>query len=255
MDLSLTVIGLLVGFLVGLTGVGGAALLTPLLIMLGIQPTIAVGTDLVYNSVTKIFGTLQHWRQRTVNLPIVIYFAIGSVPSAILAVNLIQWFESVYGGADLIVRKVLGFALILIPIAMIIKTIRSYREPRPNRWQQMGLQEKRKLTIMIGAFLGFIVGLTSIGSGSLFALALMYFYKMSGKEVVGTDIAHAFLLVTAAGLAHMSFGNVDYGVVIQLLMGSIPGVFVGSILSTRVPTVLLRCVISTIILISGIKLI
>jgi len=255
MDLNLTVIGLLVGFLVGLTGVGGAALLTPLLIMLGIQPTIAVGTDLVYNSITKIFGTFQHWRQRTVNLPIVIYFAIGSVPSAILAVNLIQWFESAYGGSDQIVRKVLGFALILIPIAMIIKTIRSYREPRPNRWQQMHLREKRNLTIIIGAVLGFIVGLTSIGSGSLFALALMYFYKMSGKEVVGTDIAHAFLLVTAAGMAHMSFGNVDYGVVIQLLMGSIPGVFVGSILSTRVPTVLLRCVISTIILISGIKLI
>jgi uncharacterized membrane protein YfcA len=255
MDLNLTVIGLLVGFLVGLTGVGGAALLTPLLILLGIQPTIAVGTDLVYNSITKIFGACQHWRQRTVNLTIALWFAVGSVPSAVIAVNMLQWIELLYGNADVIVKKVLGFALILIPISIIIKTMRDKRDPRPNRWQQMSVREKRKMTITIGAVLGFIVGLTSIGSGSLFALALMYFYQLSGKEVVGTDIAHAFLLVTAAGFAHMSFGTVDYQIVLQLLFGSIPGVFAGSILSTRVPTVFLRFVISTIILISGIKLI
>jgi uncharacterized membrane protein YfcA len=255
MDVSLTVIGLLVGVLVGLTGVGGAALLTPLLILLGIQPTIAVGTDLVYNAITKIFGAVQHWRQRTVHMPIALWFAAGSVPSAVMAVHLMQWIDHLYGNADVLVKKVLGFALILIPIAMIIKTLRDRKDPRPNRWQQMDLHQKRKLTLSIGAILGFIVGLTSIGSGSLFALALMYFYKLSGKEVVGTDIAHAFLLVTAAGLAHISFGTVDYRVVLQLLCGSIPGVFVGSILALRVPTAILRFIVSTIILISGIKLI
>lgn len=255
MDLQLTVIGLLVGFLVGLTGVGGAALLTPLLIMMGIQPTIAVGTDLVYNSITKIFGTLQHWRQQTVNWPIVFWFAVGSVPSAVIAVNLIQWVDTLFGNADLFIQKVLGVALILIPIAMLVKTMRDRRDPRPNRWQQLELKEKRKLTVAIGATLGFIVGLTSIGSGSLFALALMYFFRLGGKEIVGTDIAHAFLLVTAAGFAHMGYGNVDYTVVWQLLFGSIPGVFVGSILSTRVPTIFLRFVISTIIMVTGLKLI
>lgn len=254
MDFSLVVIGLFVGFLVGLTGVGGAALLTPILIMLGITPTIAVGTDLVYNSITKVFGAFQHWRQKSVNFQIVIYLAIGSVPSAIIAVNLIQFINSVYGGADLIVKKVLGFALILIPIAMIIKTIQSRRETKPNKWQQKSLQEKRKLTIIIGVILGFIVGLTSIGSGSLFALALMYFFNLHGKDIVGTDITHAFILVTFAGLAHATYGNVNYSIVFQLLAGSIPGVFAGSILSTRVPTFYLRCVISMIILISGIKL-
>ncbi|UFJ39820.1 sulfite exporter TauE/SafE family protein [Brevibacillus humidisoli] len=254
MDLQLIIIGLFVGFLVGLTGVGGAALLTPILVMLGVQPTIAVGTDLVYNSITKVFGALQHWRQRTVNLRVAMYFAIGSVPSAILAVNCIQWIELVYGGADLIIKKVLGFALILIPIAMIVKTIQDRREPHPNRWQQLSISEKKKITITIGAALGFIVGLTSIGSGSLFALALMYFFQMSGKEVVGTDIAHAFVLVTAAGLVHMSYGTVDYPIVFQLLAGSIPGVFMGSILATRVPTFILRFAISTIIFYTGLKL-
>lgn len=255
MDFSLMVIGLFVGFLVGLTGVGGATLLTPILIMLGIQPTIAVGTDLVYNSITKVFGTIQHWRQKTVQWEIAINFAIGSVPSAIIAVNLIQWMEREFGNADLIIKKVLGFALILIPVAMIVKSFRNRFENQPNRWQKMSIQQKRWLTIGIGAFLGFIVGLTSIGSGSLFALALMYFFQLKGKEIVGTDIAHAFVLVTAAGLAHMSFGTVDYPIVIQLLCGSIPGVYMGSILSTKVPTSVLRFVISAIILISGIKLI
>jgi hypothetical protein len=255
MDFSLIAIGLFVGFLVGLTGVGGAALLTPILIMLGIQPTIAVGTDLVYNSITKIFGAIQHWRQRTVHWQIALYFAIGSVPSAVVAVNLIQWVEHTFGGADTLIKKVLGFALILIPIAMIAKTVLHKREPRPNRWQLCGLKEKRTLTISIGAVLGFIVGLTSIGSGSLFALALMYFFNLQGKEVVGTDIAHAFFLVTAAGLAHASFGTVDYPIVLQLLFGSVPGVFIGSILSTRVPTRFLQYTISMIILISGLKLI
>jgi len=255
MDFHLTVIGLFVGFLVGLTGVGGAALLTPLLIMLGIQPTIAVGTDLVYNSITKVFGTLQHWRQRTVDWQIVFWFAVGSVPSAVVAVHVIHWIDTLFGNADHFIQKVLGIALILIPISMLIKTMRDRRDPRPNRWQQMSMEHKRKQTIAIGAILGFIVGLTSIGSGSLFALALMYFFNLSGKEIVGTDIAHAFLLVTAAGFAHMGFGHVDYTVVWQLLIGSIPGVFVGSILSTRVPTLFLRLLISTIILFTGIKLI
>jgi uncharacterized protein len=254
MDITLTVIGLMVGFLVGLTGVGGAALLTPILIMLGVSPTIAVGTDLVYNSITKVFGAFQHWRQKTVDLTIALYFAIGSVPSAVIAVNIIQWLEQIYGGTDVIIKKVLGVALILIPIVMIIKTIRSQREPKPNKWQLKSTREKRGITIAIGVVLGFIVGLTSVGSGSLFALALMYFYSLSGKQVVGTDIAHAFVLVTAAGLAHASFGTVDYPIVLQLLTGSIPGVFLGSILATKVPTTFLRYAISAIILISGIKL-
>lgn len=254
MDPLLTVVGLLVGFLVGLTGVGGAALLTPVLIMLGIQPTIAVGTDLVYNSITKVFGTLQHWRQKTIHVKIALYFAVGSIPSAVVAVNLIQWFQHHYGSADLIVKKMLGFALILIPIAIACKSFIRRRGTPPVQWTDDNLKQKRKGIIIIGAFLGFIVGLTSVGSGSLFALALMHYLHMNGKEVVGTDIAHAFLLTTAAGLAHMSFGTVNFTIVFQLLLGSIPGVIAGSILSTKIPTVFLRYAISVLIIMTGIKL-
>ncbi len=255
MDFHLTVVGLLVGFLVGLTGVGGAALLTPILLLLGIQPAIAVGTDLVYNSITKIFGTWQHWRQKTVHFPIVLYLAIGSIPSGIIAVNLMNWVHQHVQGADLILKKILGFVLILIPLAILAKSWLSRKSPSWNKWQSMSTREKRTPLIIIGAFLGFLVGLTSIGSGSLFAIALMYFFQLSGKEVVGTDIAHAFLLTTAAGLAHMSFGTVHLATVFWLLLGSVPGVLLGSRLSCKVPTVFLRYAISVLIIISGIKII
>lgn len=255
MDFHLTVVGLLVGFLVGLTGVGGAALLTPILIFMGIQPTVAVGTDLVYNAITKVFGTWQHWRQKTVHFSIVLYLAIGSIPSAIAAVHAMNWVHLHVTGADQLLKKILGFALILIPLAMLVKNLLDRRQSQLNRWQQMSVVQKRTVLIVIGAVLGFLVGLTSIGSGSLFAIALMHFFALSGKEVVGTDIAHAFFLTSAAGLAHMGFGTVDFSTVIQLLLGSIPGVLGGSMLSCRVPTVFLRCVISVIIIISGIKII
>jgi uncharacterized protein len=255
MDFSLIGIGLFVGFLVGLTGVGGAALLTPILILMGVNPTLAVGTDLVYNSITKVVGAFQHWRQRTVNFQIAFYFALGSVPSAVLAVNLIHWVELHYGGADAIVKKALGVALILIPIATLLKSMKDHRNPKPNPWQTRNFSEKRKVTVLIGAILGFIVGLTSIGSGSLFALALMYFFKLNGKEIVGTDITHAFVLAGAAGLAHASLGSVNYSIVFQLLIGSLPGVVTGSILSAKVPTVVLRYTILLLIFISGLKLI
>jgi uncharacterized membrane protein YfcA len=255
MDIHLTIVGLLVGFLVGLTGVGGAALLTPILIFLGIQPTVAVGTDLVYNAITKVFGTWQHWRQKTVHFSIVLYLALGSIPSAIAAVHVMNYIHLHVAGADQILKKILGFALVLIPLAMLAKSMLDRKQPQLNRWQQMSITQKRSVLIVIGALLGFLVGLTSIGSGSLFAIALMHFFAFSGKEVVGTDIAHAFFLTSAAGLAHMSFGTVDFATVIQLLLGSVPGVIAGSMLSCKVPTVFLRCVISIVIIISGIKII
>lgn len=253
MEWSLTMVGLFVGLLVGMTGVGGAALLTPLLILMGIQPTIAVGTDLIYSSVTKIIGAVQHYRQKNVVLPLAGYLAWGSVPSAIAAVYILSWIESVFGNADIFVRKGLGIALIIIPLATLVRHFFN-RNNKPNRWQRQSLQEKRKATILVGAVLGFIVGLTSVGSGSLFALAMMYFYRIPGRQIVGTDIAHAFLLVTAAGLAHLSIGNVNFPIVLNLLTGSVPGVIIGSLASSKIPTRVTKIIISSIILVSGIQL-
>jgi uncharacterized membrane protein YfcA len=159
----------------------------------------------------------------------------------------------VYGNADVYIKKGLAVALILIPLVTIIRHF-FYKEKQPNRWKLKPLEDKRGLTIAIGAIIGFVVGFTSIGSGSLFALALMYFFQLKGKEVVGTDIAHAFFLVSAAGLAHMGYGNVNMSIVSNLLVGSIPGVLMGSVLAAKMPSNATKLIVSSIILVSGLKL-
>jgi uncharacterized protein len=254
MSVSITVMGLVVGVLVGLTGVGGAALLTPLLIALGINPSIAVGTDLVYNSITKLFGVAQHWRQSTINVKMVKYLALGSVPSAAVAIGTLHLFPTFHQHQEEIIKHALGYVMTLVAISIILRVFFD-KKIRPNRWQMQPLEKKRALTILIGVIFGFIVGLTSIGSGSLFAIAMLYLYRMNTSELVGTDIAHAFLLVTVAGILNASFGNVDYMLTANLLIGSIPGVLVGSKLSTKVSAKPLQAVMATIILISGLKLI
>lgn len=128
------------------------------------------------------------------------------------------------------------------------------KKSRPNRWQLKPLKEKKILTILIGSLFGFIVGLTSLGSGSLFAVAMIYLYQMKTSELVGTDITHAFLLVSVAGLLHIGYGNVNYMLVGNLLMGSIPGVMIGSSISAKVPTRPLRTVVAVLIFVSGLKL-
>ncbi|CAM3994706.1 sulfite exporter TauE/SafE family protein [Lederbergia lenta] len=253
MSIGIIVMGLFIGFMVGLTGVGGAALLTPILILFGISPSIAVGTDLAYNSITKLFGSIQHWRQKTINMKLVKYLAIGSIPSAICAVGVLHLFDSFFHNQEQIIKHALGYTLILVALTTLIKTFQ--KNKFESKLQMKPLHEKRKLTIFIGIILGFIVGLTSIGSGSMFAIAMLYLYRLRPSELVGTDIAHAFLLVTAAGLMHAGIGNVDYLLMLNLLMGSIPGVMMGSTLSSKFPAKPLRAIMALMILISGFKLI
>jgi uncharacterized protein len=256
MDISLSIVcmGMLVGLLVGLTGVGAASLLTPLLVIIGINPSIAVGTDLVYNSVTKFFGVIQHWRQKTIDWVAVRYLALGSLPAVVLSVAVLRYFKSYYNNEEVIIKHALGFVLILAAIATLFKVLFDHKI-KPNRWQTAPFEKKKGLLITIGAVLGFLVGLTSIGSGSLYAIALMYLFNMSAAKLVGTDIAHAFLLATVAGVLHAGLGNVNYPLTINLLMGSIPGVLLGSTLSAKAPMKITRTVIASLILISGFKLI
>jgi len=254
MSIGIIVMGLLIGFMVGLTGVGGAALLTPILILLGISPSIAVGTDLVYNSITKFFGSFQHWRQKTINFKLVKYLAIGSIPSAICAVGILHLFETFFHNQEVVIKHALGYVLILVALTTLIKTFMK-NKVEWNYFQKKPMHKKRGLTICVGAILGFIVGLTSIGSGSLFALVMIYLYRLSPSELVGTDIAHAFLLVSAAGMIHAGIGNVDYLLMFNLLMGSIPGVILGSTLSSKLPSKPLITIMAIMILISGFKLI
>lgn len=253
-SISIIIMGLFVGTLVGLTGVGGAALLTPLLILLGINPSIAVGTDLVYNSITKLFGVASHWKQKTINLKLVKYLAIGSIPSASVAIGILHMFPAFHQHQEEIIKHALGYVMTLVALSIIIRVFLD-KKLRPNRWQLKSLEDKRALTILIGVVFGFIVGLTSIGSGSLFAIAMLYLFKMKTSEIVGTDIAHAFLLVTVAGLLNASFGSVDYLLAANLLIGSIPGVLLGSHFSPKFSPRPLQFIMAAIILISGLKLI
>ncbi|HZG83797.1 sulfite exporter TauE/SafE family protein [Paenibacillus sp.] len=253
MEIEIVLMGFMVGALVGLTGVGGAALLTPVLMWIGISPSVAVATDLFYNSVTKLFGSIQHIRQKTINLTLVKYLALGSIPSAVGAVLLLQAYPPLAMHQDTIMKHALGVVLVVVAIATILKQF--FDRLGSNRWQEKPLADKRLLTIGIGVALGFIVGLTSIGSGSLFALAMIYLYRLTAAELVGTDILHAFLLVTAAGAIHAVYGNINYALAFNLLIGSVPGVILGSRLSAVVPGKPLRTVMATIILISGLKLI
>jgi uncharacterized protein len=253
MSIEIALFGLVLGFLVGLTGVGGAALLTPVLVFFGISPTVAVGTDLFYNSITKLFGTFQHWKQKTINFKIVKYLAIGSIPSAAFAILFIHMFDSFYKNQDTIIKHSLSIVLIFVAITTLYRTLFDHKL-KENSWQLKTSEEKKWLTIGIGGVLGFIVGLTSIGSGSLFALAMLYLFRMKASELVGTDIFHAFLLVTVASFFYAGFGNIDYLLAGNLLTGSIPGVMIGSALSAKVPAKPLRTFIAIIILLSGLKM-
>jgi uncharacterized protein len=252
-SVGIAIMGLLVGLLVGLTGVGAASLLTPVLVLIGIHPSMAVGTDLVYNSLTKLFGVIQHGRQRTINFKFVKYLSVGSIPGAIIAIVSLHALGNVYHNEEHIIKHALGYILVLAAIGTLIRVFFD-KKLRPNRWQMKPLEEKKTLTVLIGFVFGFIVGLTSIGSGSLFALAMLYLYKINGPELVGTDIAHAFFLATVAGALNVGFGHVNYALAGNLLLGSIPGILIGSTLSAKVPSKPLRVVMSVLILIGGVKL-
>lgn len=251
MSLGILMMGLCVGFLVGLTGVGGASLLTPILMLFGVHPITAVGTDLVYNAITKFFGAIQHWKQKTVNLKLVKRFCLGSIPGALLAVLLLQYFQIASLDYQSLVKHALGLMLIVVSLITLLhqlfeKKLASFlpnKEPNPY------------VIVGISMLLGFTVGLTSIGSGSLFAIILLYFYKISSSELVGTDIAHAFILVTIASFFHLSMGNVDYGLVFNLIVGSIPGVIMGSIVCKKIPNKPIRMALVILLLMSGVKLI
>ncbi|WP_342433769.1 sulfite exporter TauE/SafE family protein [Neobacillus sp. FSL H8-0543] len=254
MEIGIIILGVFVGFLVGLTGVGGASLLTPLLMLIGISPVIAIGTDLFYNSITKLFGTIQHWRQKTINGRLVLYFSFGSIPGAVIAIVLLKVFDFYFENLELIIKHSIGYVLIFVSAAMVFQNFFS-NHLETGQVAKNPVEGKKVLTILIGFFLGFIVGLTSIGSGSLFALAMLYIYRVKTSKVVGTDIAHAFGLVTVAGLLHAGLGNVNFPLVINLLVGSIPGVILGSNLSAKVPAKPLRFILAVILFISGIKII
>jgi uncharacterized protein len=247
-----------VGALVGLTGVGGGSLMAPIMILLfGIAPHTAVGTDLWFAATTKIVGAWIHGKKGTVDKQILRRMFCGSLPAAIL--TLIWLYTSGAGEShSRLMFKTLGVTLILTSIAAVFrKRVHAFGErmrgSKPiefKSWQPV-------LTVLAGAILGFLVTFTSIGAGALGAVMLLYLYpfRLTASALVGTDIVHAIPLTILAGIGHLLMGNVNYGLLLNLLLGSIPGIVVGSLASTHAPEKIVRSAISLMIAVVGVKMV
>jgi uncharacterized protein len=251
--LSLT--GLFVGFAVGLTGMGGGALMTPILIFFfGFSPTMAIGTDVTYAAVTKIFGSWRHWRQGSVDVPLALWLAAGSVPASLVGVEAVNYLKHNYGDIlDGILYRAVGSALMAVGVLLIVKVI--MHTDRKHRRENLSLTVRTKmLTVLLGAATGLIIGLTSVGSGTFLGVFLILFYPLANDRIVGTDICHAMILLLATGVAQISVGNVNLWMVGALLLGSIPGVLIGSHLTLRTPNRLLRTILAVVLFVSGLAL-
>lgn len=236
-DWLLPFYGLIVGTLVGLTGMGGGVLMTPLLVLgLGMPATVAVGTDLAYSSLTKLAGGWQHWRQGTVDIRVVRALAIGSVPATLAAVfTLFLLHDSNTADINALLERLIGVMLIVAASLMVYKTWRGSQAPATVLPSHLVTFPTGRL-IAIGVLGGFLVGLTSIGSGSLIIALLVMTISLAPEKLIGTDVAHAFLLVGVAAVAHMLLlKDVDVALAAKLLVGSIPGVLIGSRLTVWVP--------------------
>ena len=253
-QLSLT--GLLIGLLVGMTGMGGGALLTPLLIFLfGFKPTPAVGTDILHGAVFKTFGAVRHRHLGTVHARLTVWMFLGSAPFSLIGVQTAEWIQRRYGdGVESLSAKVIGAALILGGLGFLAKTF-IRRGVRPDDSPFLLERRDRMAAFALGIAGGFIVGLTSVGSGTFFALVMLLVFPLTAVKIVGTDIFHAAALLWVAGVSHLVHGNVDLVAMSWLLVGSVPGVLVGSRLTVRLPDRSLRIGLAAVLLLSGIKLV
>jgi uncharacterized membrane protein YfcA len=253
-DPAIVIFGLGIGILVGMTGMGGGSLMTPLLILVfGIQPTTAIGTDIFYSAVTKTVGGWRHLRIGTVNMELVKWLALGSVPAAVGGVALVSLIQDQIGEdrLDSLVYAVLGGTLLMVGIITLTRALilRNLVEER----DRFDVERRHKVAaVVIGATTGFVIGVTSAGSGTVIAILLIAVYRLAPKKVVGTDVFHAAVLLWAAGIAHWIGGNVDFILAANILIGSVPGVIVGAALSSKAPQGFIRTALGVVLIGSGI---
>jgi uncharacterized protein len=238
-----------------MTGMGGGALLTPILILLfGFKPTLAVGTDVLHGAIFKTFGAVRHRRLGTVHARMTFWMFLGSAPTSLAGVQVAEWLEESYGnGAQSAFAKVIGAALVLGGLAFLAKTFVK-RGVQPNDAPFLLQDRDRVISFALGAIGGFIVGLTSVGSGTFFALVMLLVFPLTAAKIVGTDIFHAAALLWVAGLSHLFHGNVDLVAMGWLLLGSIPGILLGSQVTVKLPERSLRVALATVLTASGIRL-
>ncbi|HEY1522769.1 MAG TPA: sulfite exporter TauE/SafE family protein [Solirubrobacteraceae bacterium] len=247
--------GLGVGILVGMTGVGGGTLMTPILILIiGVKPITAIGTDLAYSAVTRSVGGWRHWRQRTVDVPLSLWMAVGSVPAAVAGVVALKALQAGDKQSfDDTVLITLGAVLMLCGIAMLARLLLTQAVARERERVQLTPRDKF-VAAFLGLCIGFVLGVTSAGSGALITVALILVFRMAPRQVVGTDMFHAAILLWAAALAHIVAGDVDYGLAGTILIGSVPGVWLGSAVIYRVPVGALRICLALLLIGSSMAL-
>jgi uncharacterized membrane protein YfcA len=253
MDLALIGFGFAVGMLVGMTGIGGGSLMTPLLILVfGVKPVVAVGTDLAYGAVTKTVGGFKHFRQGTVDLSLSAWIALGSVPTAIGGVYVLEALQRAHGDAfDDLLLQMLAVALLITGMATLGRALFMKQLVARER-EDFELTTRHKVTgVGLGAFVGFVLGLTSAGSGAFIAVGLILLFRLVPTRVVGTDVFHAAILLWAAAIAHLAAGNVDFAIAGTILLGSVPGVWLGSHWSVRVPSATLRTMLALLLIGAG----
>jgi uncharacterized protein len=248
-DSTFIALGALVGLLVGLTGIGGGALLTPLLILVaGVRPTVAIGTDLAFAAVTKLVGAVIHLRRGSADLGLVVRLGIGSVPGAIIGSQLVGVLERATGSAaEDILAHALAIALLLAAGASLVRATGVH-------WTLHTETPGLVVAPLLGLVVGVLVGMTSIGAGSLLMGVLALLYGLAATRSVGADVVHGALLAAVAALMHASEGRVEPGVLIPLLVGSVPGVVVGSLLCGWVPGRPLRVGVAALLVITALRL-
>jgi uncharacterized protein len=256
MDFRISVVGFVVGLLVGLTGMGGGALMTPALILLGLaRPAVAVGTDLVWGTLTKAVGAFVHFQQKSVDFTLVKRLAIGSIPGALLGLALLARLHK-YSGAettDRIVVRMLAIALMCVALSLFVRAVRGPRVKTENVFSNY--KNQKWLTSAVGAVVGFLVSLTSVGSGSLIVACLVVLYpSTSMRRIVGSDIVHALFLVGVSAVGHIGLGSINVQLLGLLLLGSIPGVWIGSKMNAVVPERVLQPLLATTLFLLGYKL-
>ena len=257
MDWLYTFSGFIVGFVVGVTGVGGGSLMTPVLVlMFGIAPATAVGTDLLYASLTKMGGSWVHGRRGTVDWKVVKLLAMGSLPAALLSMALLHYLALDEKHLKSLITSVLSVALLLTAAALLFKPYLIKLGRRPDGVMfELHAHHLTGATILTGAILGVLVTISSVGAGALGVVVLLFLYPRAPMaKIVGTDIAHAVPLTLIAGLGHAALGTVNYGLLGSLLLGSLPGIYLGSHLGIKIPDHVLRPILATMLTAIGIKL-
>jgi len=251
--LLLPLLSFFVGIIVGLTGVGGASLITPMLIFVfQVPPSIAVSSDVVAATLMKVIGGFKHWQQKTLDLQVVTWLALGSVPGSLGGVAILYLIKRTGAfNLDDILLRLLGVMMLLVTLSalaqLLLKTfVPNLKLPEPPKFD-LKTKLGRVQTLSVGAVLGCLVGLTSVASGSMFALVLIAFFRLDSRKLVGTDISQAAILLIFTSLGHLTLGTVNWSLVVPIWLGTVPGVLVGAKLCKLIPQRTLRFVIYTIL--------